>query len=432
MHEPAEIEKLSSEGRGLAHVSGRPCFITGALPGETIDIRILKKYKGILEAVAIAKPNNPSPLRTDPSCQHFLQCGGCSLQHIIYSEQLNFKLAMFKELWASYKFPEPKWQKAISGNSQNYRRKARVSLRYVDKKAKLLMGFKELDARKILDMHSCHVLTKAIADNLFVLQEVLSNIPESKHIPQLELVEANEGVVVVVRHLTDLAPESLGALARFAAETNWQIWLQSAGPDSIVPLHGSGGSLHYDLPEFNLKLAFSPLDFVQVNPEVNQKLVTMVIKWLQLSKDDRVLDLFCGLGNFSLPIAQQCAQVVGVEGSEDMVLRATSNAETANLGHASQFFHHDLRTSPDNTPWIKIPFNKVLLDPPRSGAKYCCEWLVKLNPKLVVYVSCNPKSMMNDLEIFLQNGYQFSQATIADMFPHTAHTEAIVALELVE
>lgn len=429
MHENVTVDKLSSEGRGLAHID-RPCFITGALPGEDLTVKILKKYKGIFEAVAASYPQNASEMRVEPKCPHFLQCGGCSLQHINYAEQVAFKFQMFKDLWSSYNFMEPKWQAAITDANLAYRRKARISLRFVEKKNKLLLGFKELDARKILDMHSCKILTTGITDYLFDLQEVLADVPEKTHIPQIELVEANEGVAIVLRHLVDLSPHTLNILKSFSEKSRWHFWLQRGGPDTLVPLNGSGGFLHYDLPEFNLCLAFGPLDFIQVNSGINQKLVSLVIKWLSLSSSDVVLDLFCGLGNFSLPIAQRCAQVIGIEGSDEMVLRAATNASTAGLSGKTKFFQHDLRTSADRESWFNLDFNKVLLDPPRSGAKFCCEWLLQKRPKQIVYVSCNPKSMMNDLKVFFQGGYKVCFVTIADMFPHTAHTEAIATLEL--
>lgn len=424
------IEKLSDEGRGLSHTD-RPWFVLGALPGETIEARVLKKYKGIYEAVATSVPEQAAPTRTKPACQHFLSCGGCSLQHMAYEAQVAFKYAKLKELWQRHDLPEPEWLPPAVSASTGYRRKARVSLRYVEKKQKLLLGFKELDARKILDMQSCSVLTPAITQHLFALQAVLSEIPERLTIPQLELVEGNEGVAVVIRHLKPLAATTINALQAFAATSSWQVWLQSAGPDSLLALDPASGFLHYDLPDYNLRLAFAPLDFVQVNAAVNQKMIAIVAQWLELKPTETLLDLFCGLGNFSLPLAQSCRMVLGVEGSEEMVTRASANASLAKLSSQTKFFAHDLRQNPEHTPWFNLQFDKVLLDPPRSGAQHCLPWLLRKKPKRIVYVSCNPKTMMNDL-LVLVNNYRISAACMADMFPHTAHTEALVCLDLME
>lgn len=424
------ITKLSDEGRGLGH-NQKPYFVTGALPKEEVSVKVLKKYKGIIEAVATEVPINKSEHRVAAKCQHFLQCGGCSLQHMQYDYQVEFKAKKLQQLWQDYGYQQPEWQVALAGPEFAYRRKARVSIRYVEKKQKLLLGFKELDARKILDMQSCEVLTKAIQKHLFALQALLSDLPEANLIPQLELVEALEGVVVVIRHLQPLSDATQQRLNEFANTSGWQVWSQAKGPDTIKPLNASHGFLHYELPEFNLKLAFAPLDFVQVNAKVNQLMLSKVLSWLELKSYDRVLDLFCGLGNFSLPIAQNCAQVIGVEGSDEMVLRAKTNAMTAGLAAKTEFYAQDLRQAPAGT-WAQAKFNKVLLDPPRSGAKACLEWLVTKRPERLVYVSCNPKSLLNDIAILFEHGYKAKFACIADMFPHTGHTEALVCFELLE
>lgn len=425
MNNIVEIQRLSSEGRGLAFTD-RPCFVLGGLPGEHIEVKILRKYKGIFDAVAISEPTNPSADRVAPECQHFLQCGGCSFQHLSYPKQVSFKDQRARALWQDAGYHDVSWQDPITASAYNYRRKARISLRWVEKKQKLLLGFKEQDARKILDMSACAILTKGLQKHIFYLQDVISTFPEKKQIPQLELIEGDDGVAVIIRNLVTLSDTSLAALDEFSSKTLWQIWLQPKGYDSVHALTSTSGYLHYNLPKYDLKLAFKPLDFVQVNAKVNQKLVDLVIDWLDLQDSDQVLDLFCGLGNFSLPIAKMCEKVIGVEGSEEMVIRATNNANTAGLRSKLSFYAHDLRAISRNEFWANASFTKVLLDPPRSGAKACMTFLIEKQPQTIVYVSCNPESLVNDIKLLLDNGYIAEKACIADMFPQTKHIEQVV------
>lgn len=425
MIDNVEIEKLSNEGRGLAFTD-RPCFVLGGLPGETMSVRVLKKYKGILDSVAASEPENASEHRVAADCQHFLQCGGCYLQHMDYAYQVDFKNARFKDLWQKYEYPQPKWCTPITANSFGYRRKARISVRWVEKKQKLLFGFKEQDSRKILDMQHCKILTNKIEHGIFSLQTVISSMPEKQKIPQIEVVEAETGVVAVIRNLVELSAESCQALQEFSQKLSWDIWLQPKGNDSVFPINSTSRYLSYSIPKHNLKLLFKPLDFIQVNANVNLELIDLVIDWLDLQANDSVLDLFCGLGNFSLPIAQKVAKVTGVEGSEEMVVRASSNAVAAGLADKTSFFAHDLRLCPLKTDWISGSYNKILLDPPRSGAKACISWILDKKPGKIVYVSCNPESLVNDIKLIIESGYRPEKACIADMFPHTKHIESVV------
>lgn len=428
MNDAIKIDRLSSEGRGIGFLD-RPCFVLGALPAETVNYKILKKHKGIFEAVTTSLVSEASNIRVESVCEHYLMCGACSLQHMAYRTQLDVKLENIKSGWQHKSYPEVIWDKCLTGPQYHYRRKARVSLRYVDKKSQLIIGFKELDSRKVLNMNMCSILTPSITKYLFELRDVLRQTNAYKNIPQIELVEGDSRVAAVVRHLVDFCPESLSKITEFAKHSGWHIWLQRNGLDSIKPVNSEQGYLSYSMPKYNLNLNFGPLDFIQVNAEINLKMIDLVIDWLDLSANDRVLDLFCGLGNFSLPVAKNCGSLVGVEGSEEMVFRASSNASNAGLSSKTSFFKHDLRNDPVGCKWYNNIYDKVILDPPRSGARYCLEWLVKKSPKRIIYISCNPQSFLNDIEVLFLAGYKASKICLADMFPQTSHAEVIACFD---
>lgn len=427
------IEKYATEGRGIAYPNGHTAFITGGMPKEEVDIRVLRKKKKIIDAVVTAVVGTPHPDRVAAPCGHFLACGGCRLQHMAVGPQIQMKNAHFQAMWQqNIDVPPLAWQPPLTGPDLGYRRSARLGLKYVHKKQKLLMGFRELDGRKVLDMTNCAVLSPMITQHLFALQEVLSHTHILDAIPQLEVCAGDTDVAVIIRHLQPWMPEDLEALQAFAVKTGWHLWLQAKGPETVKPLLASSGLLTYTLPQFNLTLSFHPKDFIQVNADMNQKMLEQALSWLAPQPHEQILDLFCGLGNFSLAIARSGAQVVGVEGAYEMTLRAQHNASQNNLQHACTFFAENLEASTFEGAWAQHTYDKVLLDPPRSGAAACMPWLVQRRPKRIVYVSCHAATMVRDAQALVQAGYRATHAGVMDMFPHTHHVEAMVCFDLQE
>ncbi len=425
------VEKCSTEGRGLAYPNGHTTFITGALPQECVDIRVLRRRKKIIEAVATEVVECPHPDRVVAPCPHFLACGGCGLQHMAVTPQILMKQARFEQMWLQAGLPAPKvWAKPLCGPDLGYRRSARLGLKYVHKKNKLLMGFRELDGRKVLDMHACPVLVPAIQQWLFVLQETLAKTSIQDAVPQIEVSAGDDAVAVIVRHLAPFTEHDIELLQQFMQASGWHVWLQAKGPDSVKPLEATFGLLAYTLVDQNLTLSFYPQDFIQVNANMNQQMINQAMAWLAPQASERVLDLFCGLGNFSLAIAQSGASVVGVEGSEDMTLRAAHNAAQNGLASACTFHAANLESMAHPADWAQMPYDRVLLDPPRSGAAACVKWLGERLPKRIVYVSCHAATLVRDAEVLIRAGYRAQHAGVMDMFPHTHHVEAMVCFDL--
>ncbi|HEY0963377.1 MAG TPA: 23S rRNA (uracil(1939)-C(5))-methyltransferase RlmD [Pseudomonadales bacterium] len=426
-----EIEKLSHEGRGLTRHEGQVVFVDGALPGETVRAEFTSRRGSYAEARTL-EVLNPSAERTQPPCPHFAACGGCSLQHYASASQLAFKEAVLHERLAHAagagdydKLP------AIAGADRAYRRKARLAVRYVAKKERVLVGFREQHSNFITDMDSCAVLEPEVAQLLPLLPELIGRMHCREQLPQVEVAigDAQPGsntCALIFRHLQPLDRHDLDQLLAFGVAHAVDVYLQPKGPDSVHRVLPAGGDqrLFYGLTDFNLTLAFHPTDFTQVNAGINRMMVRRAVDLLDVQPTDRVLDLFCGLGNFTLPLATRAAEVIGVEGAAAMVERGTENAGRNGLTNV-RFLQADLTLHPDQHAWLKQGFDKVLLDPPRSGALEVLPAVVAARPARIVYVSCNPATLARDAAYLAEHGYVLVAAGAMDMFPHTSHVEAM-------
>jgi 23S rRNA (uracil1939-C5)-methyltransferase len=427
------ITRLSHEGRGIAHHEGKVVFVDGALPGEEVVARFTSSRGSYAEAETLEVLSVASD-RITPPCPYFGVCGGCSLQHLRSDAQLAFKEAVLHERLAhavpanSYT-PLP----VISGPVLGYRRKARLAVRYVAKKGKALVGFREQKSAFITDMEGCAVLEPRVGDLLPALGELIGSLHSKDTIPQVEVAIGDKPAsakdsdcALVFRHLQMLSASDREALTQFGRKHELAIYLQPRGPDSVYKYYPAEGAerLYYHLPEFALTLAFHPTDFTQVNAGINRMMLQRALDLLALEPADRVLDLFCGLGNFTLPIARKARHVTGVEGAAMMVERGRENAQANGISNA-EFYCADLTQPAEQHAFLKAGFDKILLDPPRSGAQEVLPALAALQPARIVYVSCNPATLARDAGILATLGYRLEAAGAMDMFPHTSHVEAI-------
>ena len=426
-----EIEKLSHEGRGLCRVEGQVVFVSGALPGETVRAEFTSRRGSYAEARTL-EVLIPAAERVNPPCPHFQVCGGCSLQHYAGGAQLAFKEAVLHERLAhAAGVSDYRKLPVISGSEFGYRRKARLAVRYVAKKERVLVGFREQHSSFITDMDSCAVLEPEVARLLPLLPVLIGGMHCREQLPQVEVavgdaVPGANSCALIFRHLQALDEQDLGRLLAFGAEHAIDIYLQPKGPETVHRILPKDGDerLFYTLPDFNLSLAFHPMDFTQVNAGINRQMVRRALELLELQPSDRVLDLFCGLGNFTLPLATRAQEVIGVEGTAAMVERGTENARRNGLTKV-RFLQADLTQPPDQHAWLKQGFDKVLLDPPRSGALEVLPAVVAARPARIVYVSCNPATLARDAAFLAEQGYALAAAGAMDMFPHTSHVEAI-------
>lgn len=433
------IESLSHEGRGLAHVDGKVCFVEGALPGETVEARYVNSRRQFDE-LRTDTVLSAAPERSVPPCEYAGICGGCSLQHLAPSAQLAFKESvLFEQLLHSAGLEAGSFEPLprMSGPSEHYRRKARLAVRIVQRKGGALVGFREKASSFITDMNDCKVLVSEVAVLLPRLRTLIDSLEGRFEIPQIEVAvgerearaEADGGpleVALVFRHLRPLTEGDTAALTAFAREAALQLYLQPAGLDSVHRLHPPEGEerLHYYLPAWDLTLAFHPMDFTQVNAVINRRIIDRALNLLELKPEDSLLDLFCGLGNFTLPAARRCAEVVGVEGSEEMVRRGDENAQRNGMDNV-RFHAADLTRPLEEQDWLPARIDKIILDPPRSGAQEIVAPLAALGASHIVYVSCNPATLARDTALFMQQGYDLKLAGVMDMFPHTAHVESM-------
>lgn len=460
------VTNLAHDGRGVASYGDQPdhhldkhgkkVFVSFALPNETVSVKITGSRKSMEEGDAVEVLANPNPDRTTPPCPHFGVCGGCSLQHWQPEGQIQFKQSVLAELLEHQAHIQPEyWLPPLVADRLGYRTKARMGVRYVEKKGTALVGFRERASNFLANLNECHVLDPRIGFEIENLKALISSLDARDHIPQLELamgetlddvIDSKKSIAVIVRHMVDLGEHDIAKLQAFFAERNWQLFLQPKGSDTvhrIDPLYENNaharpssltlpptGGLFYRLPEFDVTFEFSPLDFTQVNLSVNRKMTKLAIDLLDLKPGERVLDLFCGLGNFSLPLARQVGEtgfVIGVEGSSEMTQRAKMNA-TANGLHHTDFFAQDLTKDFSAEPWVG-QVDALLIDPPRSGALEVMQYLDKFNAKRIVYVSCNPITLARDTAVLLDKGYKLTHAGVMDMFCHTGHVESIARFE---
>lgn len=424
------MESLSHDGRGVAHVAGKTLFIQGALPGERVRVayqRLHSKFdEARTEAVLEASAD-----RVAAHCPHFGVCGGCSLQHLAPVAQRALKeqtlldnLRHFGGLAPEHVLPP------LTGPEWSYRRKARLGVRYVAKKGGVLVGFREKGSGLLTDLERCDVLVESVGQRIRALRDLITALDAREQIPQVEMAEGDHATVLVFRNLVPLGPADRARLEAFGRACDLRIHLQPGGPDSVEPLtEADRVTLDYHLAEYDVTLTFQPTDFTQVNSELNDAMVARALELLDPRPEDRVLDLFCGLGNFTLPLARRAGTVVGVEGDEAMVARAEENARRNGLANAT-FHAADLSADFSSEPWAREGFAKVLLDPPRTGALEMVRHLPAFGARRVVYVSCNPATLARDAGVLVQEGgYRLVSAGIMDMFPHTTHVESIALFE---
>jgi len=428
---PFEVEILSigAKGMGIAEHEGKRLKVYDALPGEKVSARYLfgRSQRGKAETLEVLEP---SADRVEPRCPNFGYCGGCSMQHMSMDAQLARKqAALFQNLKETGQLEPVSLYPPLNGPAWNYRRKARLSVRDVAAKGRVLVGFRERNGRYVADMTECHILRSEIADSFQQITSLMGTLECRGTIPQIEVACGDGQSALIIRHLEDLSEADTELMRAFSTETGIGIFLQSGGPDTVVLLAPDNFQLEFGIDSLGLKFHFEPLDFTQVNGELNQQMVMRAMELLDPQPEDRILDLFCGLGNFTLPLATRAGQVVGIEGSEEMVERGGTNASLNDLGNVS-FHATDLYQACETAPWPEADYNKVLLDPPRSGAEELLPWIAASKVSRVLYISCNPETLARDADILVnQYGFKLQGAGIINMFPHTPHSEAIALFE---
>lgn len=420
----ATIRALSHDGRGIANIDGKTTFIRGALPNETVDFLYTRKRgsydEGVIENVIIASEN-----RATPPCEYFGTCGGCNFQHLKTDKQIEHKQAVFLEqLKAIGETAPTTLLPALTATTLGYRRKARLGVKYVIKKERVLVGFRELNGRYLANMENCQILHPKIGKHLGLFSALIASLDIYNAIAQIEVAVGDDQTALVFRHLKPINGTDLEKLTAFAEAHQFAIYLQPKGPDTIHKIYPKDNQplLHYSLPSLNLEFAFHPTDFIQVNKAINEQMLTQALTLLDLKPTDVVLDLFCGLGNFSLPLAQKAKKVIGIEGDETMVKRATENA-LKNKCLNTEF--HTANLFETDQPLLNQRVDKIVLDPPRAGAIEIIPLLCNISPELILYVSCNPATLARDTKALIENGYRLDKAGVMDMFPHTSHVEAM-------
>jgi 23S rRNA (uracil1939-C5)-methyltransferase len=422
---------LSHEGRGIGKIDDKTHFISYALPNETVSFKYQSDRSKFAEGRAIEIKDNPHPNRVEPKCKVFGTCGGCAMQHLAHKSQIEFKDKLLTQLFEHQKiFPKNKLE-PLSANPWGYRHKARVGVKHVPKKGGVLVGFRENDGRFITNMDSCPILAPQIGENLSLLKEFIFSLDAKASIPQIEVAITEDQTALIFRHLEDLSKADQEKLCDLGKNNNWIIYLQPKGPSTIhkiYPISQEHDLLNYKIPDFDLTMNFHPSDFTQVNPQINQKMLNQAVKLLNLNKEDKVLDLFSGIGNFTLPIAKSAKFCVGIEGCEILTQRAAQNAKSNNIDN-TEFFTADLFQPEKIIPLIKNKYpdiNKICLDPPRDGAFELVKNINILDPETILYVSCNPQTLARDAQILChEHNYEITHAGIMDMFPHTKHMESM-------
>ncbi len=425
--ETARIESATHDGRGIAAVSGKKVFVAGALPGETVEF-IRRKSRRNFDEAELLQVIEASADRIDPACEAFGRCGGCSLQHVSEDYQRSIKQQTLKDnLQRIGKLEPDAWLSPMTGPVWSYRRRARLAVKDVPAKGRVLVGFRERHAPFITDMHRCEVLAQPVDGLLDELSELVASLSIRARLPQIEISVAEKSMAMVFRVLDAPNDADTERLIAFGAANDCRIYLQPGGLDSLQLIQPASidESLYYTLPEFDVRIDFEPVDFVQVNSEINRRMVHFAIEQLEAGPGERVLDLFCGIGNFSLPLARRAATVLGIEGEKTLVARAAENASKNALDNV-EFRIADLSKIDGSESWVKAGWDRVLLDPARSGAAEVVSRMKLLNPERIVYVSCHPGTLARDAGTLVnEQGYHLDSAGIIDMFPHTAHVESI-------
>ncbi|WP_213793480.1 23S rRNA (uracil(1939)-C(5))-methyltransferase RlmD [Klebsiella aerogenes] len=410
------VNDLDPFGQGVARHQGKALFVPGLLPQEQAEVVLVEDKKQYARA-QVKRRLNDSPQRVAPRCPHFGVCGGCQQQHASIELQQQSKRAALSRLM------KRDVDDIIAAEPWGYRRRARLSLNYQPKTQQLQMGFRKANSSEIIDVVQCPVLVPQLEALLPAVRECLTSLQSQRQLGHVELVQADNGSLMVLRHTAALTAADKEKLERFSQTHGLSLYL---APQSEILEHIRGDEPWYTSD--GLRLVFSPRDFIQVNDGVNQKMVRTALAWLDIQPQDRVLDLFCGMGNFTLPLAKAAASVVGVEGVPALVAKGRENAALNGLQNVT-FFHENLEEDVTRQAWAKHGFDKILLDPARAGAPGVMAHIIKLAPRRVVYVSCNPATLARDSEALLQAGYRIQRLAMLDMFPHTGHLESIVLFE---
>ena len=421
----AHIDSLSHDGRGVAHLDGKATFIAGTLPGEEVEFHytyVSRKHdEGEVDALL-----ETSPERVEPPCDHFGICGGCSLQHLGGEFQIAYKQQALMDALQRIGGVIPEIvAEPLTSSPWGYRRKARLGVKFVHKKGRVLIGFRERGSSFVTDVRRCPVLHPSIGEKIEPLADMIGTLSIKHKIPQIELAMGDEDIILIFRILAPLTDGDAAQLEEFCKENNWSAYIQEGGPDTVRPLAGMATKLHYALPDEGVTFEFLPNDFTQVNTEINRKMIAQALEWLTPSMHETILDLFCGLGNFTLPLARHAKKVTGVEGDKGLVARARGNAEANGIENVS-FHTANLYADVEDYSWMKERYDLVLLDPPRSGAAEMVPLIAKLGARRILYVSCYPGTLARDAGLLVnEHGYRLVRAGVMDMFPHTAHVESM-------
>jgi 23S rRNA (uracil1939-C5)-methyltransferase len=429
--ETATITAVTHDGRGIADTSGKKVFVAGALSGEEVRF-VRRKSRRRFDEAELLEVISASPDRVEARCAVFGRCGGCSLQHVSNEHQRSIKFDTLKDnLERIGRVVPERWLEPVTGPEWNYRRRARLAVKDVSAKGRVLVGFRERHAPFITDMHRCEVLAPPVDGLIDPLSELIGSLSIRARLPQIEIAVADNATAMVFRVLDPPTTGDIGELQRFGEQFGVRVYLQPGGLDSLQMVHPDSGTepLYYELPEFDVRIEFEPVDFVQVNAGINRAMVSKAIELLEPGRDDRVLDLFCGIGNFSLPLGRRCGEVLGVDGEATLVRRAAENAAANELGNVG-FRQADLAAIDGTEGWLKGPWDRLLLDPARSGAAEVVKYIGQIDPARIVYVSCHPGTLARDAGVLVNEaGYALEAAGIIDMFPHTAHVESIAVFK---
>jgi 23S rRNA (uracil1939-C5)-methyltransferase len=440
-----EIKSLDADARGVGHLEnedgtpGKVIFVEDALPGERVSYEVKRKKKN-WEAGRMVTLQRASSMRVEPRCEHFGYCGGCSMQHLEPTAQVAMKQRTLEDnLWHLSKVKADNIMRPMYGPTWGYRFRARLSVRHVAKKGTVLVGFHERASAFVADIKFCHILPPHLGAMLMPLRELIGSLSIYNGVPQIDVAVGEETTVLVLRIMAPLSNKDEELLKAFADQWGIQWWLQTKGPETVAPFYPLGKELYYTLPEFGVRMPFKPTDFTQVNHQINRALVHKALTLLEVQPNDRVADLFCGLGNFTLPLATQAREVVGIEGSAILSERALENAKANGLSEKTTFYTRNLFEATAEDLVALGRFDRMLIDPPRDGAIALVTALAELRegghaeflPQRIVYVSCSPSTLARDAGILVHRaGYVMKKAGVVNMFPHTSHVESIGVFEL--
>lgn len=422
----AQIDSLSHDGRGIAHINNKIVFLENALPNEEVRFIYTKQHRKFSEGQAIEILKS-SPNRVAPSCNHYEICGGCTLQHLSHQQQLLFKTKVLQEQLKHLAGIEIKnLLSPIIGPTLGYRNKARLSVKQLQKNQQTLVGFHEKNGRYVTATKECVILHPTVGKKMALLRELIGKLSIAHKIPQIEVACGDKIIVLVLRHLEKFSAKDLALITEFSNLHQIQFYSQSGGIETITPMtfHETDAQLSYQLPDHQLEIKFSPTAFTQINNYVNPKMVNLALELLAIKPNDQVLDLFCGIGNFTLPIAKRCLKATGVENNNNAIIQAKKNSVYNQIENI-EFYSADLTQKFSTATWCRQQYDKILLDPPRTGAQEVCLELKKFGAKRIVYVSCNPATFARDAKLIVEHGYELQNITLVDMYPHTSHMETV-------